>query len=366
MTQYLLILLIAFCIAMGLTPAIRRLAVRLGIVDNPNARKIHAQPIPLLGGLAIYLAFTVALFVLGDREYVLQVVGIFSGATLCSFLGLWDDRRGLSPLLKLGGQIVAAMILVISGVQIQMLPLAALNVAATVFWVVGITNAFNLMDNMDGLSGGVGAVAAAFFLFLAAGSGQYLVGALAAALMGACIGFLVYNVNPASIFMGDTGSLFLGFMLAAVGIKLRFPENVHFVTWMIPVLVLGLPIFDTTLVTISRLRRGLNPLTTPGKDHVSHRLVKMGYTQREAVLILYLAGCALGVVSMYLTQASIREGYVLGGVVVAAGLVLLVQMERIGQLTSPPTPVVKASPRTEIAPEVVPDISGTPTLNRPS
>ena len=158
-------------------------------------------------------------------------------------------------------------------------------------------------------------------------SGQYLVGALAAALLGGCIGFLVYNVNPASIFMGDTGSLFLGFVLAAVGIKLRFPDNVHFVTWMVPVIVLGLPIFDTSLVIVSRLRRGVNPLTTPGKDHVSHRLVRAGYTQREAVLLLYLAGCVLGVIAMYLTQATILEGYIVGGLALVAAAHLLWRFE---------------------------------------
>ena len=158
--------------------------------------------------------------------------------------------------------------------RISVFPWLWLNIAATLVWVVGITNAMNLLDNMDGLSGGIAAIAALFFLLFAAMSKQYLVGALAAALVGACVGFLFYNLNPASIFMGDTGSLFLGFTLAAVGIKLRFPDNSAFVTWMVPVLVLAVPIFDTTLVIISRLRRGLNPLTTPGKDHLSHRLAR--------------------------------------------------------------------------------------------
>jgi UDP-GlcNAc:undecaprenyl-phosphate GlcNAc-1-phosphate transferase len=196
---------------------------------------------------------------------------------------------------------------------------------------------------MDGLSGGVSATAAAFFLLLAAMGGQYLVGALAAALLGACIGFLVYNVNPASIFMGDAGSLMIGFLLAAVGIKLRFPNNVTFVTWMIPVLVLGLPIFDTTLVFVSRLRRGLNPLTTPGKDHVSHRLVRLGHTQREAVLMLYLAGCGLGVLAMYLTQASIIEGYVVGGAVFVAALALLWRLEQAPPAATPSDPTSSAT-----------------------
>ncbi|MFO7917284.1 MAG: MraY family glycosyltransferase, partial [Anaerolineae bacterium] len=327
MTQYLLILLSAFGVAVATTPLVRKFAIKNDVVDNPNARKIHRRPIPLLGGVAIYLAFLLALVFLGDRSYIREVAGIFIGATLCSFMGLWDDRTGLGPLPKLGGQIVASALLVLSGVRIRLMPFAFLNVAATILWLVGITNAMNLLDNMDGLSGGVGVVASAFFLLLAAMSGQYLVGALAAALLGACVGFLFYNLNPASIFMGDAGSLFLGFMLASVGIKLRFPENVDFVTWMIPVIVLGLPIFDTTLVFISRLRRGLNPLTTPGKDHTSHRLVRMGYSRREAVLILYLAGVVLGVVAMYLTQATVTEGYVMGGTVLAVGIYFLYRFE---------------------------------------
>jgi len=336
MARYLLMALSAFVLAVGVTPVARKLAVRVGIVDQPNARKIHSKAIPLLGGVALYLAFIITLVILGDRAYVRQTIGILLGATLCSFMGLWDDRRGLSAFIKLIGQLIAAAILVVSGVQVQVLPYLALNVAVTLLWVVGITNALNLLDNMDGLSGGVGAVASAFFLLLAAMSGQYLVGALAAALLGACLGFLVYNVNPASIFMGDTGSLFLGFMLAAVGIKLRFPDNVRFVTWMIPVIVLGLPIFDTTLVVVSRLRRGVNPLTTPGKDHVSHRLVSMGSTQREAVLILYLVCCVLGVVAMYLTQATVVEGYVVGGATMLAGLYFLWRFAQVKPLAAGP------------------------------
>jgi UDP-GlcNAc:undecaprenyl-phosphate GlcNAc-1-phosphate transferase len=158
---------------------------------------------------------------------------------------------------------------------------------------------------------------------------QYLVGALSAALVGASLGFLVYNFNPARIFMGDAGALFLGFVLAAVGIKLRFPAGLEIVTWMVPVLVLGLPLFDTTLVIASRLRRGFNPLTTPGKDHISHRLVALGYTRREAVLICYLICAALGVVALYITQATILEGYIVGGIVAIAGLAGLWRLERV-------------------------------------
>jgi UDP-GlcNAc:undecaprenyl-phosphate/decaprenyl-phosphate GlcNAc-1-phosphate transferase len=201
-TTYILILVSALLLATGVTPLVRRAAPRLGFVDKPNARKQHTLPTPLLGGLAIYAAFIVALVILGDRFYINQVVGIFVGATLMSFMGLWDDRRGLSAWLKLGGQFLAAALLVVTGTQITFLPLPWLNVALTLLWVVFITNAMNLLDNMDGLTGGIAAIAALFFLLFAAMSRQYLVGALAAAMVGACVGFLRYNLNPASIFHG--------------------------------------------------------------------------------------------------------------------------------------------------------------------
>ena len=328
MTTYMLIFAGALIFAVGGTPVASKLGWRLGIIDQPSVRKVHLKPIPRLGGLAIYAAFILALLIFEDQFHIPQLISILIGATLVSFLGVWDDRWSLRPLLKLVGQIVASLILVFSGVQVQFLPYPFLNVAVTLLWIVGITNALNLLDNMDGLSGGVGAVAAAFFLLLAAMNGQYLVGGLAAALLGACLGFLIYNFNPATIFMGDTGSLFLGFILAALGIKLRFPGRPDIVTWMVPVVVLGLPVFDTTLVVISRLRRSV-PFYQGGKDHVSHRLVVMGLTQREAVLILYLVCGVLGVLAIFITSASMREGYIIGGTIALAGLLALVKLERV-------------------------------------
>ena len=329
MTTYMLIFASALAIVIGIMPLVKRAAIRFGFVDEPSARKVHTRAVPRLGGAAIYLGCIAALLIFGDRFYIAQLVSILVGATFVSFLGMWDDRRGLRPLLKLAGQVLATSILVVSGIQVSFSPYPILNLFATALWMVGITNALNLLDNMDGLSGGVATVASVFFFLLAVMSGQYLVSSLAAALLGACLGFLYYNLNPASVFMGDTGSLFIGFVLAALGIKLRFPDNVAFVTWMIPVVVLGLPIFDTVLVVISRLCRGLNPLTTPGKDHVSHRLVMMGATQREAVLILYLVCCALGVVAMFLTQATIIEGYFIGGVLAVVAVYALWRLEQV-------------------------------------
>jgi UDP-GlcNAc:undecaprenyl-phosphate GlcNAc-1-phosphate transferase len=319
MTAYLLMAASALILAIGGTPVARRLALRLGIIDQPAARKIHTNPVPLMGGIAIYVSFILALIFFGDRRYINEVVGIFVGASLVSLMGIIDDRKGLGSYIKLGGQVVAATILIYSGVQVRLFD-NWMDIALTLLWVVGITNAFNLLDNMDGLSGGVAMIAAVFFTLLSAMSDQYLVGALAAALAGASAGFLIYNWNPAYIFMGDTGSLFLGFLLAAVAIKLRFPSNSATITWMIPVLVLALPIFDTTLVFISRLRRGKNPLTAAGKDHVSHRLARLTNSRREAVLICYLIAGAVGLSSIYLTEAQPIEAIIIGVTILIVAL----------------------------------------------
>ena len=329
MINLVLIFTSAFILVLGATPIIRRLANRLGFVDQPDARRLHRMPVPLLGGIAIYAGFIVALVIFGEGWVVSQAIGILIGATLVSFLGIWDDRWGMRPAMKLLGQALATGIIVASGVQVSFLPSQALNLFITFLWVLGITNALNLLDNMDGLSGGVGALAAAFFLLLAAWNGQYLVASLAAALMGVCIGFLVYNFNPASIFMGDAGSMFLGFVLAVVGIKLRFPGRPNIITWMIPVVVLGLPVFDTTLVVFSRLRRGINPLTNPGRDHASHRLVSLGLSQRQAVILLYGVCCALGLVSLLIMHSGLRVAYLLGVIVLLVGLASLIALERV-------------------------------------
>ncbi|MEM8535034.1 MAG: MraY family glycosyltransferase [Chloroflexota bacterium] len=327
MVQILLIFLTALTFSILGTPLMRRLALQVGVVDAPSTRKIHANPVPLLGGAAIYLAFVIALIVLGDQFYIRQLIAILLGASLVSLFGLVDDRWGMNAYLKLGGQLLAGVILILGGTSVHLFSIEWLNWAITLLWVVGITNALNLLDNMDGLSGGIAAVAAAFFLLLAAMSGQYLVGPMAAALLGACIGFLRYNLNPATIFMGDTGSLFLGFLLAAIGIKLDFPSNVPWVTWLVPVCVLALPIFDTTLVSISRLRRGLNPLTAAGKDHVSHRLVALGLTRREAVLVCYLIVGACGMVGVYIAQSSFPDGYIAAGLLFLSGIIGILWLE---------------------------------------
>lgn len=329
MIQIVLILITALTFSMAITPLAKRVALRVGIISVPRTRDIHVQPVPLLGGAAIYTGFVLALLFFGERFYIRELIGILLGATLISLFGLADDRWGLPASVKMVGQVLAGLILIIGGTRVELFPdYLWIDWLITLVWVVGITNALNFLDNMDGLSGGVASVAAAFFVLLAAMDepDQVLVGAMAAALLGACIGFLRHNLNPATVFMGDTGSLFIGFILAALGIKLRFPSNVPLVTWMVPVFVLAVLIFDTLLVFVSRLRRGVNPFTTAGKDHLSHRFVALGMTKREAVLTCYLIGGACGMVATYLTQANILEAYLAAagmGLIVLAGIVWL-------------------------------------------
>ena len=329
MATYIIVFAGVLFLALVGTPLARKLGLHLHAVDQPDpTRKVHTVPTPRLGGVAIFLSTLIATLFLGEQYKINQLAGILVGSAFVSLLGLWDDRFSLSPWGKLLGQFVAVGLLIVSGVSITTLRMPVLNYTATGLWVVGITNALNLLDNMDGLSGGIAAIASGYFALMCSFTGQYLVGALSVAVMAACIGFLFYNWNPATIFMGDSGSLFLGFMLAAIGIKLRFPENVSFVTWMIPVIVLGVPVFDTTLVVISRLRRRLNPLTTPGMDHSSHRLTYVGLSRREAVLVLYCVAFILGLVALFITQASVLESYLMGGVVLLVGLYALWRMER--------------------------------------
>lgn len=326
MRAFLAVFLIALTLTVAGIPWVRRVALALDIVDTPSARKVHRTPTPLLGGAAIFIGAILAVLILyrGDPEPT--VLGVLLASTVVALTGLLDDYRPLPAWAKLGGQFLGFLILAYFGIRVRLPVPDVVNYGITLLWLLGITNAINFLDNMDGLSAGIAAVTSSFILLLALFNGQFLVGALAAGLLGACLGFLRYNFPPARIFMGDVGSLFLGFLLAVLGIQLRFPDNSNFVTWMVPVFLFGLPIFDMTLVVISRLRRGLSP-NTAGKDHTSHRLVRLGFAPREAVLILYLFSGILGMMALFITQASIVEGYVVGALAALLGLAAIGWLE---------------------------------------
>ena len=330
--------LLAFAIALFsslmLTVPVRALALRVGMVDLPGPRKVHLQPIPLLGGLAMYGGIMLAILFAFDGPARAQSAGIVTGATLVAAVGFLDDKGWLHHQIKLFiAMPVAAGILLASGIHAQVFEVFVsgrigylLDAAFTIFWVVGITASFSILDHMDGLCAGIAAMASIFFAMLAYLNGQTLVTTLAAAVLGGATGFLRCNFKPAKIFMGDGGAMFLGFLMATLGLKLRLEHANHFSGWLAPLLILGVTIFDTTLVTISRSRRGLLPFTTPGKDHTAHRLANLGWGQRGAVLALYSLGALTGgaaILVAYLPPSGALIGAAIAGTLILIGVALL-------------------------------------------
>jgi UDP-GlcNAc:undecaprenyl-phosphate/decaprenyl-phosphate GlcNAc-1-phosphate transferase len=262
------------------------------MVAKPRQDRWHQKPTPLLGGVAIYVG--TLLVVLNFVHLDTRLIGLVGGGTLLFMTGLIDDWRHLRPHTKLIVQIIAACVLIVGGVQVETYNLATVAIPLTILWVVGITNAFNLLDNMDGLSAGTALIAATFLFAFSVSVQNAGAAVMALAVGGAALGFLVYNFNPARIFMGDSGSMFLGFMLSGIALlgTREMASDVFFVL-LIPAAMMGLPIFDTTLVTIVRTLEG-RPLSQGGRDHLSHRLVALGLSERQAVLVLYVLAASFG------------------------------------------------------------------------
>jgi UDP-GlcNAc:undecaprenyl-phosphate GlcNAc-1-phosphate transferase len=326
---------IALAASLGLTVPIRHLALRFGMVDKPGPRKVHLNPIPLLGGIAIYLGFVLALLLTRHGVPQQQIVGVLAGATLLAIIGFLDDGGLLHHQVKLFvGMPIAALFLIASGIRAQLFsqlfPGAlgfVLDFCLTIVWVVGITASFSILDHMDGLCAGIAAVAAAFFTMSAMMNGQVLVSTLGAATLGASLGFLRWNFNPAKIFMGDGGAMFLGFLMATLGLKVR-PDGTPFpLNWLVPVLILAVPIFDTTLVSISRARRGLLPFTSPGKDHTAHRLSNLGMGHRGAVLAMYVGAIVCGTIALFIPNFSLGTTYTVIGLLVVGALAAVFVLE---------------------------------------
>ncbi len=336
----MLLSLIAFSVALlaslTLTVPVRQLALRVGMVDHPGPRKVHLTPIPLLGGLAMYGGVILAILVSMHGEALSQIVAILAGATLVALVGILDDRGLLHHQIKLFVAMpLAALILLASGIHAQAVsalwPGRAAQIAdmgLTVLFVVGITAAFSILDHMDGLCAGVAATASVFFTLFAIFSGQLLVSTLAAAVLGAAAGFLRWNFNPAKIFMGDGGAMFLGFLMATLALKLRPADPPHAASWLVPVLILGVPIFDTSLVSLSRARRGFLPFTTPGKDHTAHRLANLGLGQRRAVLAMYALGAIFGGLAYVVNRLTSRQAFALVALAGVVALLAIALLER--------------------------------------
>lgn len=291
--------LLAALISYILTPYIRVLAFKVRAIDRPDNRKVHKKIMPRLGGLAIYISFMLG--VIASMELTKDVIGIMIGGTLILAVGVLDDKYQLSAKVKLLGQIAAACVLIAFDIRIEWINnpfggyfyLDYLSVPFTVFWIVSFINIVNLIDGLDGLAAGVTAIASITVLLVAAQMGYYQIAIMTAALTGGIIGFIRYNFSPAVIFMGDTGSMFIGYILGAISV-FGAVKTAATIALIVPAIALGLPIIDTAFAIVRRYNNG-RPIFQPDKGHLHHRLIAMGMNQRQAVLLMYGITAALGV-----------------------------------------------------------------------
>ncbi len=350
----------ATLLSLALVPIVRDYARRREINDNPGGHKSHTTPVPYLGGVAMVIAFSIAMFlgvflrrsaVIEGRQINLTIGNLFaqgdgllrelmvvlSLAITFSVMGLIDDLRGLSPLLRFIVGLGLASALIAYGVRVDSPLPWQLDFVISVVWVLGITNAFNLLDNIDGLAAGVAAVASAAFFCIAIINDQQYSALLAIGLAGAMLGFLRSNFHPATIYMGDAGSLFIGFMMAYLGLKMRTTVS-EIPQLFAPVVVLGVAVLDTLMVVVSRLRRGVSPFTG-GQDHLSHRLRRLGLSVRRSVTTLLIAAIAMGVLAIGLSEAPASVGYWFLAAVAVSGVmatvVLTTKVARVEAVAAP-------------------------------
>ena len=346
--EYVIIYLVAFTLSVFLVPMVRTLALRLGAVDEPDGiRKIHTEAVPRMGGVAIFIAFVVpvvgvyvlgATGVRGSWAYTAlaanptALAGLLGASLLILLLGVYDDLYHARPRVKVLFQVIAALILCYVGIQFSAVanPFGEGKItfwepvawALTIFWILAITNAINLIDGMDGLGPGVGLFVAGTLFVISLFLEVPLVSAVTAALVGAMIGFLIFNFHPAKMFMGDSGSLFVGFLLAAMAMQGSVKRHI-----MVPIIALALPIVDTLLAILRRWSRGL-PMSVPDKLHVHHRLMKMGFSQREAVLVLYAISGILGCSALVIAVSNnVWAFWIASGTIVA---ILAVSVNLLG------------------------------------
>lgn len=297
-----------------ITPMVRAIAFKTGYLDQPRSNKVHAHPTALLGGASIYIAFMIGLFMTMDFSKDPRLFSIVIGSALLLIVGLIDDRMGMMPEVKLLAQFLAAMVVIKAGVRIEFLNNYYLNVVLTYLWIVGITNAFNLLDNMNGLSAGIASIAAAFFGAAMLSSNQIEVAVVSFAIAGSSLGFLKHNFPEAKIFMGDTGSLVLGFLLATTAVLGSWSTRFLTTSLAMPLIILAYPIFDTTLVTVMRLAEGRS-VFQGGKDHSSHRLALIGFKKKRAVLFIYAICIGLGISALFVQRLPLKTAlFVIGGV----------------------------------------------------
>ncbi|EJL27532.1 glycosyltransferase family 4 protein [Brevibacillus sp. BC25] len=356
MSTLILGFLTSLIISFIATPYVKNLAVKVGAVDAPNQRKVHTRIMPRMGGLAIYIGYLVAFFLFVPYTNISEMLGIFIGSTIVMVVGMLDDKYQLSPKWKLLGQLVATAIVVIPfGLKIGVvnLPYSGsidfssgwlfwLAIPITMFWIVGVTNAVNLIDGLDGLSAGVSAIAAGTMGVMALLMDDYKVATYCFVLLGAILGFLYFNFHPARLFMGDTGSLFLGFNLAALSI-MGFKEAL-FVSFIIPIVVLGVPLWDTFFAIVRRIVNK-KPISSPDKGHLHHCLLNMGLSHRSTVLTIYSISIFFGTMAILLTKTT-KWTTIL--VMVALLIVIHLGTEIVGLVSRRHRPLINAYRRIKI------------------
>jgi UDP-GlcNAc:undecaprenyl-phosphate GlcNAc-1-phosphate transferase len=339
MSVYIITFFLSVTLTLLLTPLARKLALLVGAVDKPSNRKIHTKIITRFGGLSIYLSFVISIWIglelsrrfgltLNTKE-VSSILGIILGGTLITLVGLIDDLKGLPPLVKLIGQILASLIAVYFGTQIlyvstpftQLLLLGTLAPVITVLWMVSITNAMNLIDGLDGLASGIAVIAGAALFVVAIKTGQRDAAILLAALTGAAFGFLKYNFFPATIFLGDSGSLLLGFTLACASI-VGVLKSTLVIALIVPIAVLGIPLYDTAAAIIRRAFEGRS-IFEADKRHIHHRLLKAGFNQRQVVIIIYIACIILSIAALTATVFDNYQALILLSMFIVLGVVAL-------------------------------------------
>lgn len=312
----------AFIASIILTPLVIKFAFRIGAVDHPNYRKVHASVMPRIGGMAIFGAFVIGYLLLRPTDE--HAIGILVGAIIIIITGFLDDMLEITAKAKLFGQLAAAIVVVTwGGLQIEFINLpffgpfdfGYLSIPITILWIIGITNAINLIDGLDGLAAGVSTIALISITVMAVIMGDVFVVATAAILAASTLGFLFYNFHPAKIFMGDTGALFLGYMISVLAL-LGF-KNVAVVSLVIPIIMLGVPISDTFFAIVRRVRMK-QPISAPDKSHLHHCLLRAGFSHRQTVLIIYGLAILFGVAAVLFSQATVWGAIVLTAVMLIA------------------------------------------------
>jgi UDP-GlcNAc:undecaprenyl-phosphate/decaprenyl-phosphate GlcNAc-1-phosphate transferase len=330
-----------FIASIAMTPIVIKFAHLIGATDKPNHRKVHQKVMPRIGGLAIYISFIIGLLIIRPNdEFILPII---LGSLVIIITGFFDDILELSAKLKLAGQLVAALIVVMGGVQVDFINLpfggqlefGFFSIPLTVLWIVGITNAVNLIDGLDGLAAGVSSIALITISFMAFLKGDIFVMSMGLIVLASTLGFLFYNFHPAKIFMGDTGALFLGYLISVLAL-LGF-KNVTMISLIIPLIILGVPISDTFFAIVRR-KVNKQPLSAPDKSHLHHCLLKAGYTHRQTVLIIYAIAVMFGVAAIIFSMATVWGALLVIGVLLIA---IELFVESIGLVNQNYQPILK-------------------------